>query len=149
MSGSMRPRGLPSAVSLVRPVPPDQMRAGQLLLVEGPDRAGRLRLHRLVEISDDGRLVLKGDANPADDSTSAPADAVRGIAALRVPALGMPAVWLSEDRSAPLVATAVGLIGLGVGASLFRPDQPGPAGTRTELRSSALASPRRDRTQPS
>jgi signal peptidase len=74
MSGSMTPRVLPGDVILVRPIPPDQMRAGQILLVEDPDRAGRLRLHRLVEISDDGRLVLKGDANPADDSTSAPAD---------------------------------------------------------------------------
>jgi signal peptidase I len=147
MSGSMTPRILPGDVVLVRPIPPDQVRPGQILLVEDPDRAGRLRLHRLVEISDDGRLVLKGDANAADDSTSTPADAVRGIAALRVPTLGLPALWLSEGRAAPLVATAVGLLGLGVGATLFRPDQLGPATTRTGSRSSAPASPQRSRTQ--
>jgi signal peptidase len=81
-----------------------------------------------VEVADDGTLVLKGDANPTDDSTSAPADAVQGIAALRVPVLGSPALWSSDGRPAPLIATAVGLIGLAVGASLFRPDQPARTG---------------------
>ncbi|MGL5818940.1 MAG: LamG-like jellyroll fold domain-containing protein [Phycicoccus sp.] len=93
VTGSMEPRIHVGDVVVARPATAAEALPGQVLLVEDPDRPGRLRLHRFVERDDTGRLVLKGDANPHRDSTPVPPDAVHGVGMLRVPWAGVPVVW--------------------------------------------------------
>jgi signal peptidase I len=111
MSGSMEPTVSPGDVVLVRPVDPADLQRGQIVLVDDPDRPGQLRMHRLVGV-EDGRLRLRGDANPREDSSLVEPAAVHGTGALRLPALGLPAVWLAEQRAWPLAGTSVVLMAL-------------------------------------
>jgi signal peptidase len=93
-SGSMGPVLRPGDVVVVSPVDDGQVRSGQVVLVDDPAHRGRLLTHRVVSRTASGAFVLKGDANPAPDSTPVPADSVRGVARLAVPRLGLPVLWL-------------------------------------------------------
>lgn len=123
MSGSMEPRLHPGDVVASRPMPGDKVRIGQVLLVNDPDHAGRLRLHRLVAIRPDGKLTLRGDANAADDSTPVARSAVKGVGSLRTPFVGMPAYLLQTHRTGALGLLGLGLGGLAAGALAFREDE--------------------------
>lgn len=130
MSNSMAPRLFAGDVVLVRPVTADQLAPGQILLVDDPDHAGRLRLHRLTAMdTSTGELTLKGDANARADSTTVRTDAVHGVAALRVPWIGSPVVWLQERRIQLLAAAVAAMAALSAGVWCYRPI-PGPNGRR-------------------
>ncbi|PCN49706.1 hypothetical protein Csp2054_01865 [Curtobacterium sp. 'Ferrero'] len=113
VTGSMAPRLLPSDVVVSRPVDHTAVEVGRVLLADDPDQAGHLRLHRYVEPGDRGTLVTKGDANPRVDSTPVQPDAVRGVAVLRVPFVGLPVTWARDGDWARLA-----LLALAVAAAL-------------------------------
>lgn len=117
VTGSMAPAINVGDVVVTRPVPGAQVRPGQVVLAADPDHRGRLRLHRLVERDAGGAMVLRGDANPQNDSSPVRNDAVRGVGVLRVPWLGLPMVWLRGGDVLPLVALVGGLGLLGVAAT--------------------------------
>jgi hypothetical protein len=119
----MRPALQPGDVVVTRPVPPDRLRPGQVLLVGDPDRPGRLRLHRLIRFDDDGRLVLRGDANPSSDSSPIAPTAVHGVGVLRVPEIGLPMLWAHQHRLRPIGGLAILLCGIVLLALLYRPDR--------------------------
>jgi hypothetical protein len=144
LSGSMRPALTPGDVAVVRPVPTAELEPGQVLLVDDPDAPGRLRLHRLVAV-EAGGLRLRGDANVTADGSLVDPAAVHGVGTLRLPAIGLPALWASTGRIVPLAGTAAALavlLGLSV---LHRPadeDRPGPAGPAAHRRSRRSAARR-------
>jgi signal peptidase I len=111
MSGSMAPALQTGDVVVVRPVDPPGLEPGAILLVDDPDAPGMLRLHRLEQV-EPGGLRLRGDANPAADAALVAPAAVHGAGVWSVPRLGLPAVWLSEGRQAPLALTVAGLAAL-------------------------------------
>ena len=116
-SGSMAPRIAPGDVVVTQPVTPAELRTGQVLLVRDPQVAGGLLLHRLVSFDAEGRLVTRGDANQSADSVHAvPAD-VRGLAVLRVPWVGAPALWRAQARYGALALAAAVLVAGAVFAS--------------------------------
>ncbi len=96
VSGSMEPRLAPGDVVLTRPVLPQDLQPGQVLLFPDPEGADRLVLHRLVSFDERGDLVTRGDANQSNDTTHVPAVSVIGQAQLRVPYVGLPAYWRAE-----------------------------------------------------
>lgn len=126
VTASMAPRLNPGDVVVARPVDPNRLRLGQVLLVDDPDHAGRLRLHRLVAFRGDGTLTLRGDANRTDDSTPVARTAVRGVGALHVPYIGRPLLWLREHDTLSLAGTAAALAVLVALAGLYRPGRPRP-----------------------
>ena len=93
VSGSMEPRLSAGDVVLTRPVLPQDLQPGQVLLFPDPEGADRLLLHRLVSFDERGDLVTRGDANQSNDSTHVPASSVVGAAQLRVPYVGLPTYW--------------------------------------------------------
>ncbi|MBD8540268.1 LamG-like jellyroll fold domain-containing protein [Frigoribacterium sp. CFBP 8751] len=97
-SGSMAPAITPGDVVVAMPVDAAALDAGQVLLVDDPDRAGDLRLHRLVDTTDDGSLRLKGDANAEVDSSLVSPGAVHGVGVLLVPSIGSAMLWHGGDR---------------------------------------------------
>lgn len=125
MTGSMAPRLLPGDVVVSRPVAPAEVRPGQVLLADDPDHPGRLRMHRFVEPGRDGTVVTKGDANPRADSTPIERSAVHGVAALRVPFVASPVLWVREGRwveTGVLTLVVVALLALAtVDGALRRP----------------------------
>ncbi|MFL6161391.1 MAG: LamG-like jellyroll fold domain-containing protein [Jatrophihabitantaceae bacterium] len=126
LTGSMQPLVRPGDVVVARPVHAEQFRPGQVLLVDDPDRPGRLRLHRLARTTDDGHLVLRGDANPAEDSSPVSPAAVHGVAALRVPGIGLPMLWARQGRYGAVAGLAALLGGLVSLALLYRPAEQQP-----------------------
>ncbi|GAB2604517.1 hypothetical protein Aab01nite_78210 [Paractinoplanes abujensis] len=115
VSGSMEPVIKPGDVVAARPVAAADrtgIRPGTVVLVEDPAEPGRLLMHRLVRYDEQGRLILKGDANQAADSTPVPPERLRGVARMRVPKVGLPYLWVQQDRYLPVVAFAVLLVAL-------------------------------------
>ena len=106
VSGSMEPRLSAGDVVLTRPVPPQDLQPGQVLLFPDPEGADRLVLHRLVAFDARGDLVTRGDANQSDDTTHVPASSVIGEAQLRVPYVGLPAYWRFPGQWGSLAALA-------------------------------------------
>jgi hypothetical protein len=120
MSGSMSPRLTPGDVVVSRPVPTQQLKDGEILLVHDPDHPGGLRMHRLVATHPSGMLTLRGDANRQADHTQVPKSAVMGVASLCIPTLGLPVYWLDSGDYGQLVVPVL-LIALAiVGAGLYR-----------------------------
>ncbi|MCZ2827431.1 hypothetical protein O2W14_01110 [Modestobacter sp. VKM Ac-2986] len=119
-SGSMAPRVQPGDVTVARPVDTSDLAAGQVLLVDDPDGAGGLLLHRLVSV-EDGGLRLRGDANPTADGSLVDPAAVHGVAALRLPGLGLPVLWAAQQRWVPLGGAGLALAALLGLSVLHRP----------------------------
>jgi signal peptidase I len=143
ISGSMAPRVDPGDVVVTHPVTPTELRTGQVVLVHDPQVAGGLLLHRLVSFDPDGRLVTRGDANQSDDSVHAdPAD-VRGLAVLRIPWVGTPALWRTQARYGALASAAAVLVAAAVFASRAwgRVAGGGPAGA-VHLNATPVPGPR-------
>ena len=125
LSDSMRPSVAAGDVVVVRPVDAADLSLGSVLLVDSPDVPGSLRLHRLVEVSG-GDLRLQGDANSSPDGSLVDAAAVHGVGTVRLPLLGLPALWAAQDRTGPLAASAAGLLLLLALAVAHRPAAPAP-----------------------
>lgn len=123
MSDSMAPQLRTGDIVASRPVAPQDLRVGQVLLAEDPDHVGRLRMHRFVAVRADGRLTLRGDANRSNDSTPISRDAVHGVASLRSPFVGKPVYLLRTHQAAALVPILAALLALVSAAFVFRPDE--------------------------
>jgi len=126
MSGSMEPRIHVGDVIVGRPVDPATLVKGQVVTVVDPDHPAKTRTHRLLRRDAQGRLVLKGDANPQADSTPVLPAKVLGLAAIRVPYVARPVYWMAERSFVPLGLTVLALVGLGLTAA-----QPLVLGSRT------------------
>jgi signal peptidase I len=120
MTGSMEPRLMVGDAIIVRHVHPEQLAPGQVLLFDDPDHPGRLRMHRLMAMRADGRMVTKGDANEEPDSSAVGFDAVHGAAFLRIPYAGLPNYWIRTRQFAPLVGSVVLVLVLLGGVRLGR-----------------------------
>ncbi|MBO1767472.1 LamG-like jellyroll fold domain-containing protein [Allobranchiibius sp. GilTou38] len=122
MSNSMAPQLQTGDIVASRPIAPQDVRIGQVLLADDPDHAGRLRMHRLVAVRPDGRLTLRGDANRTDDSTPISRSAVHGVASLRSPWIGKPVFLLRTHQGAALLPILGALLVLVSAAFVFRPE---------------------------
>jgi signal peptidase I len=107
LTGSMLPRIRPGDAVVSQPVDPASVRPDQVLSFDDPARDGRRVIHRVSERLDDGRLITRGDANAHEDSTPLPPEGINGLGRLRVPSVGLPVVWLHEQRYDRLAALAV------------------------------------------
>jgi signal peptidase I len=80
---------------------------GSVVLAADPARPGGLLLHRVVGRRPDGTLVTKGDANALPDSTPLPPGNLRGMARLRIPAVGVPVLRARTGDPVPAGALVV------------------------------------------
>lgn len=126
VTGSMEPDIRPGDVVSARPIPSVNLKLGMVLLVDDPDHANRLRLHRLVRISPDDRLVLRGDANPQEDSSHVDRRAVHGVGAVRVPYVATPILWLHERAWTKLAILVTVILMLVAASGLDRNLTPTP-----------------------
>ena len=124
MSGSMAPRILPGDVVASAPVRARDLVPGQVVLVRNPAAPDRLLMHRFVRWTADGRLVTKGDANAAPDSTGVPVSHLVGLPRLRVPFVGLPALWLHQGKTGQVVVVLSALLALLV-VAVGRGPEPG------------------------
>ncbi|MER8067471.1 signal peptidase I [Streptomyces sp. NPDC094034] len=108
-SGSMRPALVPGDVVLYQP-PRDRVPAvGQIVLTQDPTRPNRLLTHRVHQVRPNNDLITKGDANSAPDSTPVRPAALKGVARLRVPWIGLPVQLWRAKQHVPATAMLLGL----------------------------------------
>ncbi|MFN8052601.1 MAG: signal peptidase I [Acidimicrobiales bacterium] len=105
-SGSMRPALNPGDVVVVRPTSPSSVRPGTIISFADA-RRGAVVTHRVVSVGRDGTAVTRGDANATRDPQGVDRRTVLGTAAVRVPFVGLPWVWVEQGRWFSLVATAL------------------------------------------
>jgi signal peptidase len=113
VSGSMAPGIRPGDVVVARPVAHGttaRVAPGTVVLVDNPAVPGELLMHRLLHYDGKGQMILKGDANAAQDSTPVPSKNLRGVASLRIPYAGLPYFWIREGQYLPAVAAAALLV---------------------------------------
>jgi signal peptidase len=99
VSGSMEPHVHAGDVVLVD----SRIRAprlGQVVLVRDASTSTGSRLHRVVRVDAQGRLITKGDANPTEDTTPVTPSDVEGVARFLVPGAGrLTMLTRREDRT--------------------------------------------------
>lgn len=115
-SNSMTPLISAGDVVLTHPIDRADLRPGQVVLVDDPDRPEPL-LHRLKRVEGDD-LVTQGDANPTPDTPSSGPVEVVGIGRMLVPAVGTPV--LLAGRHPELLAIAGGAALVGIGSRVAR-----------------------------
>lgn len=111
-SGSMRPAITPGDVVLYQPPPRGRTPAvGQIVLIQDPTRPSRLLTHRVHHVLPGNNLITKGDANSTPDSTPVRPTALKGVARLHVPWIGLPVqLWRAKQP----VPVAIMLLGLAI-----------------------------------
>ena len=81
--GSMTPALIAGDLAVVRNGT-SAIKVGDVVLVDRPGWPGGV-LHRVVAVTFDGRLQLRGDANPTPDLDPVPTSAVRGVLVFVLP----------------------------------------------------------------
>ncbi|MFD1714727.1 signal peptidase I [Amnibacterium flavum] len=74
---SMEPTYLMGDVVTIRPAAPSDLVVGAVVTVQRPE--GDRYTHRVVQVAEDGSLLLRGDNNEADDPATVPVDRVIGV----------------------------------------------------------------------
>lgn len=99
LSGSMEPAVQTGSVVIVRPIGPEEIRTGDIIMYSSPDRTS-LITHRVVKIeyTPGLRFVTKGDANNNSDINPIQPDQILGIVTFTIPFLG----YLTQFIRTPL-----------------------------------------------
>ncbi len=102
-TGSMAPHLMPGDVVVYEHG--GHPRKNQVVLFRDPNNPSRLISHRIRTVKSDGTLITQGDANPTADSAAVRPPFYVGYARLRVPWIGLPALWRRQHDYAALAVT--------------------------------------------
>ena len=105
VSGSMAPALRAGDVVLTSAVARDAVRPGDIVQVARDTDGPRDVLHRVVEVQPDGTLTTRGDANADVDSAPVGTQHVVRAARLRIPSIGLPAVFVRTALGAAIGIT--------------------------------------------
>ena len=116
-SDSMRPAIAAGDVLITRLAPPGEVRVGEIVTFQDPQRRGRLLTHRVVSKKLGGTgyaFVTRGDANTGVERWSIADDGQVGRLTGRVPKVGLAMAWLRDGprRAVLLLLTSLALIAL-------------------------------------
>jgi signal peptidase I len=128
-SDSMAPTVRRSDLVLVAAPTPERLHPGAVITFHPPGERGRLTTHRIIEVTAEGNLVTRGDANERPDSSPvAPGDVV-GVSRFAVPFAGTPVLAAREGRCLQAGAWIAGIIAAGLVVTNRTPRRPRPDGT--------------------
>jgi signal peptidase I len=96
-SGSMEPRIMTGDVVAAAQIAATDLREEQVILFEDPAVPDRLKIHRIIDLSEAG-IQTKGDANSTPDSMLASPESVVGVGFIRVPYIGVPINWFHQGE---------------------------------------------------
>ena len=111
LSSSMEPRLKVGALAVTRPVEPEEVKAGDIILFHSP-LGGKLTSHRVIAVQQSSSVQFrtKGDANEDADPFIVPAENVVGKICLHVSYLGYAAEFVKSRRGLVLMLYLPGLI---------------------------------------
>jgi signal peptidase I len=95
ISGSMEPAISTGSVVIIRPVIPDTIRKGDVIMYYSPDKTS-LTTHSVFYVASEPSLqfITKGDANNSPDVIPITPGQIIGIVALTIPYLGLVAQFI-------------------------------------------------------
>lgn len=109
MSGSMEPKVMTGDVVVSMPYDGDKVMTGQVILAPDPAKPDHLRFHRVLKPGPNGTVITKGDNNAQADSDPTKRSAIVGVGVIRIPGLGLPALWMQQHQWLPLGVALLGL----------------------------------------
>ena len=110
--GSMTPTIALGDIVVTRPVDRSGLVPGAVITFADPNHAGVLITHRIIEVTPEGVLRTRGDANPTADTQLVSPSAIQGRAVVRIPYLGRPLLWIQHGEVLMLIAAVLVLVGL-------------------------------------
>lgn len=115
-TASMQPSINPGDLIVGSPVDADtELAVGQVIIADDPGHPGRTKAHRITQIDEDGTVTTKGDSNGSADPQPVTKSDIHSLSRLRVPFIGLPALWLQQRALLQLVgfiaAFALAIIG--------------------------------------
>ncbi|WP_264886686.1 signal peptidase I [Dietzia sp. NCCP-2495] len=115
LSGSMEPTLSPADLIVVKPVPADELRAGDVITFQIESDNPAVNTHRITQLAYDAqgqlRIQTQGDANSIPDSDLLVPGQVRGKLWYSVPYLGYANNLLSGENRQVLIMVVVGGLG--------------------------------------
>jgi signal peptidase len=102
VSASMEPAVEVGDVIVLSPVGSRTLEPGNVIRFPDPNDPDRYLIHRIYAVPEDGTVITRGDNNENADSTVVSSATITGLARLRVPWIGLPAVWRHQGRLGPL-----------------------------------------------
>lgn len=120
LTGSMEPDMPPGTIVIVKPLPFEQIRQGDVVTYQLESGKPMVVTHRVVGIDvvdGETRLVTQGDANDAPDALSVRAVQVKGVVWYHVPMIGY-ATSLVDDVSKGIAVRVIGAAFLAYAAFL-------------------------------
>lgn len=109
MSGSMEPKVMTGDVVVSMPYDGNKVMTGQVILAPDPAKPDHLRFHRVLKPGPNGTVITKGDNNAQADSDPTKRSAIVGVGVIRIPGLGLPALWMQQHQWMPLGVALLGL----------------------------------------
>jgi len=131
LSGSMEPTLHVGSVVVLRPAPADQIRTGDIITFQRPDRRGTYITHRVVNITRTAfgpAFVTKGDANGVSDSWTIPVSGTGLKYWFDIPLLGFFFAILESPIGRICFILAPALILAAVTINELWKDEPRPKG---------------------
>ena len=125
LTGSMKPDMPPGTIVVVKPLPFDQIRQGDVITYQIESGKPMVVTHRVVgtELVDgETRLVTRGDANEAPDVVAVREEQVKGVVWYHVPMVGFATSLIDDVSKGIAVRILGGLLlayALYLGASLL------------------------------
>jgi signal peptidase len=92
MSGSMEPAIKTGSVVLVKQISPKELKKGDIITFSVSNSILPVT-HRIVQVSKDGKITTKGDANKTNDFDPVSVSNVKGKVIFAVPYFGYISVW--------------------------------------------------------
>lgn len=113
-SGSMGPSVRAGDLVVLEPYHSQELTPGMVVRFEDPDGRGSI-LHRVVEVTDEGSITTKGDANSVVDASAVDAGRITGVGSVLVPRAALPVLWWrTGEWFALAVFTLVAVAAVGV-----------------------------------
>lgn len=111
-SGSMAPMVRTGDIVITRSVDPDTALGDQTVVDFDDPATEERRLHRIIEVTDEGYRT-KGDANPTADPQVVSPERIHGAGLVLAPYIGYLPLWMQERAWPQLLASAAALLALG------------------------------------
>lgn len=100
-SGSMEPQVKAGSVVLVKPVPAEKVKAGDIIAFSSPINSQQTIVHRVISVEEKQNaevFITKGDNNNVADRWEVPSDLLRGVMIFNIPYLGHPASFMRTPK---------------------------------------------------
>jgi len=140
MSGSMEPLYKEGGVVYVKPASASEVELGDIVSYITSSGTNIVTTHRVVDITDDGKFITKGDANNVEDAEPVIASRIVGKAVFYLPILGAVSNFIFSIKGACVCIMVFGVaLLLWIYAGILEPSEKKPKEVKAKENSKAAS----------